>query len=293
VPIAIHPASLVQVLQFWLPRTVEFEEAIVASIKYPIFFYEYSAESERVTIRILEALSRFEGVGDLPKETVARVLLDEGLRRRLVAEKDIEQQVGVVKEVLVAETAAVRSELAAAQAKSEELSRDIGQKSERIAELERLLEERRREESEVAGKLRAEREELTRRIGVLEETAKQSVLRRQIASERLRFLAARAFGGLVVGVVLGLLLTVGLAHLGQRLAVGRWSYWSTAVAVWAGLLMVWLWWLERNGAAIPAIREWAVFSRVQRFRRRLFATLWAVLLGALGNAFYDWIRRAP
>jgi len=68
-------------LQFWLPRTVQFEEAIVASIKYPIFFYEYEAETEKTTIRILEVLSRFEGVGGLPKETITRVLVDDALRQ--------------------------------------------------------------------------------------------------------------------------------------------------------------------------------------------------------------------
>src|SRR5260370_3519325 len=60
IPVCLHPTSLIQLLQFCLPRTREFEEAILDSLRLPLLFQEFDSSAERVTVRILETLARFE-----------------------------------------------------------------------------------------------------------------------------------------------------------------------------------------------------------------------------------------
>jgi hypothetical protein len=40
VPLCIHPTSLIQLLQFWVPRTKEFEEAMLGSLRLPFLFQD-------------------------------------------------------------------------------------------------------------------------------------------------------------------------------------------------------------------------------------------------------------
>ncbi|MEW6129074.1 MAG: hypothetical protein AB1757_18695 [Acidobacteriota bacterium] len=103
IPICIHPTTLINLLQFWIARTPEFEEALLSSMRLPFLFQEFDPQAERVTIRILEALGRFENVGDIPKETVTAILINEALRQKLSREADAEKDIELVREALVEE----------------------------------------------------------------------------------------------------------------------------------------------------------------------------------------------
>ena len=59
VPLCLHPTSLIQLLQFWVPRTKEFEEAILGSLRLPFLFQEFDTDAERTTLKILKGLGRF------------------------------------------------------------------------------------------------------------------------------------------------------------------------------------------------------------------------------------------
>jgi hypothetical protein len=41
IPIVVHPTTLIQLLQLWVPRTQEFEEAIVRSLRFAFLFHEF------------------------------------------------------------------------------------------------------------------------------------------------------------------------------------------------------------------------------------------------------------
>src|SRR5262249_5300685 len=110
VPICVHPTALIQMLQFWLPRTTEFEQAVLGSLRWPFLFQDFDPQAERVIIRILEALARFENVGDLPREVVANILLDDALRNKLSVERDVEKRVEFVKEALIKQTERIQNE---------------------------------------------------------------------------------------------------------------------------------------------------------------------------------------
>lgn len=112
VPICVHPTLLIQLLQFWVPRTVEFEEAVLGSMRLPFLFHELDAEAEQTSLRILKGISRFEGSDQIPEDTINRIMLNEGLRSKLVSE-----------EIDYIETELIRDALLEEQIKSQEIEK--------------------------------------------------------------------------------------------------------------------------------------------------------------------------
>lgn len=82
-PVVLHPSNLVQLLQFWIPRTEELEGSLVDSLQLPLFFQSFDLEDEKATVKVLEAISRYENVGDIPEQTLKVVLANQVLRGRL------------------------------------------------------------------------------------------------------------------------------------------------------------------------------------------------------------------
>jgi hypothetical protein len=82
-PVVIHPSNLVQLIQFWIPRTKALEESLFDSLRLSLYFQQFDPEDERATVKVLEALSRFENVTDLPEATLKLVLANQALRGRL------------------------------------------------------------------------------------------------------------------------------------------------------------------------------------------------------------------
>jgi hypothetical protein len=103
VPICLHPTSLIQLLQFWVPRTKEFEEAILGSIRLPFLFQEFDADAERLSLRILRGIGRFENSEHLPEGAITDVVLDEGLRARIKTEKNEEAEIALIRDALLEE----------------------------------------------------------------------------------------------------------------------------------------------------------------------------------------------
>lgn len=103
VPICIHPISLIQLLQFWIPRNKKFEEAILSSMTLPFLFSEVDAEAEDTSLRILKGIGRFEQSDQIPEDAIERVMLDEGLRARLRAEENEEKDAKMIRDSMVEE----------------------------------------------------------------------------------------------------------------------------------------------------------------------------------------------
>ncbi|WP_193453244.1 hypothetical protein [Pseudomonas nitroreducens] len=82
-PVVLHPTNLVQLIQFWVPRTPELEESLVDALRLPLFFQSFDPEDERATMKVLESLSRFQNIDDLPETTIRVVLANQALRSRL------------------------------------------------------------------------------------------------------------------------------------------------------------------------------------------------------------------
>jgi hypothetical protein len=139
VPVCILPTTLLQLLQFWVPRTVGIEEAILGTLRLPFLFHEFDAHTEALTIRILGTLSRFENIGELHPETIKALLLNDALRQKLKLEPDEEKQIAFVKEALVDENKKIDEELRAERAKASALQKDAIRKGDTITQLTETL----------------------------------------------------------------------------------------------------------------------------------------------------------
>jgi len=82
-PLVLHPSSLIQLIQFWIPRSPELDDVLVDSLRMSLYFQSFDTEDEKVTVKILESISRFENVEDFTESTIKVVLTNQALRTRL------------------------------------------------------------------------------------------------------------------------------------------------------------------------------------------------------------------
>jgi len=101
VPICIRPSTFLAYSQFWTPRTVEFERALFGSLKLPLLFREFDAETEDVTLAILRKLSRFESVGDFSTDELQSILLNSAVRTKFADSRDETAQQELIRDQLL------------------------------------------------------------------------------------------------------------------------------------------------------------------------------------------------
>ncbi len=82
-PICMLPAHFLQILRFFAPRSITFERMMLSMMRLPLMTWNFNAQSEQVTLRIITKLSRFENVEDLSVDSVHRILADDALRSAL------------------------------------------------------------------------------------------------------------------------------------------------------------------------------------------------------------------
>lgn len=169
-PICLAPSSLIQLLQFWAPRSESVDKALVGAIREPLMFLNFDGPSEKTTLRIIKSIDRFEGVGDLSVEVISSVLSNEALQGKLEsAAPDDQADLEKVELAFVDEAAKLEASIAAVAAERDELERERAelQKTSAIAisegatEAERLrteLEAKTAAMDAVEAKLRSERE---------------------------------------------------------------------------------------------------------------------------------------
>lgn len=115
VPVCLHPVALIQMLQLWIPRSLEYERAFLSNFRLPFAFQEYDALGERVTLRILETLSRYEDVADLSSDVVAAILYNDAIRDRIQSARDNDDCSRIVRDGIVSESKRLRAERDALQ----------------------------------------------------------------------------------------------------------------------------------------------------------------------------------
>lgn len=131
VPLCLHPASLIQLLQFWVPRTQKFEEAILGGLRLPFLFQEFDAKAERLSLAIISRLGRFQGSDNIPEETIINVVMNDGLRSRISEGRPEEEEIQLVRDVFVED---MRLQVESEKAKAEALTAVVEDKSTALAE---------------------------------------------------------------------------------------------------------------------------------------------------------------
>lgn len=104
IPVVLHPSSLMQFIQFWIPRSPELDEVLVDSLRLPLYFQAFDPEDEKATVKVLEAISRFERAGDFTESTIRALLTNQALRNRLKTSSASNEEVfEMVRDEIVAE----------------------------------------------------------------------------------------------------------------------------------------------------------------------------------------------
>jgi hypothetical protein len=124
IPVCLHPAALVQMLQLWLPRNPKLDAALFESLRASLP-NAFDSESEEMSIRILRALSRYEDVDDLPEETLTAILVNQALHVRMKSETEVDRQAALLRDEIVQAAAVARSELAQERARASELAKEL------------------------------------------------------------------------------------------------------------------------------------------------------------------------
>lgn len=270
IPICLHPATLAQLLQFWVPQTAEFEEALLSTMRLPTVLTVLDSDAERVSLRILNALSTFENIGNLPPETTTRILLNEALRQKLRVEDDVAKQVELVREALVEENKKAEARLEEERLKGlklqqiqENLQQQLSTATAEVVALKGALQE----QEDANAQSIAEKERIQRKLDEIEQKAQRA--------EQHRFVLLWSFL---------LLATCALIWACLRASGATVKHTSAAMA---GGAVVWMFIAERAGRRSPSVREWGPFQEFERLRLWVYGTL---LAGALGNAVWDGMK---
>jgi hypothetical protein len=290
IPICLHPIAVIQLLQFWVPMDTEFEEALFSAIRLPSVLVPFDGDAEKVSLQILNALSTFANIGDMPPETTTRILLNDALRQKLALEKEITKQIELVREALIEENK-----------RADERVRVEVAKNRKMEQQAKLLESRLTDHQEDVEGLKSnfaqimEREQSARegeRAALLREEAAKHDLDEAIAEIELQkseFLRFRQRNQRLVFTLLYLGTFAGI--IGGAVTVRLWfTRHVLAAAVLEGVaLIVWATAFRWSGAKKDAIKDWGPFRRLMRAKIWLFL---AIIAGIAGNAAWALLSKA-
>jgi len=136
IPLCLHPTSLIQLLQFWIPRTQEFEEAVLGGLRLPVLFQVFDTHAENLNIKILNRIGRFANSADIPADSIVRVVTSDGLRRSLLTAQTEEKEVELVHDALLAD---VNAQMHQEKVQISELQQAAKDKEDELARKEEQL----------------------------------------------------------------------------------------------------------------------------------------------------------
>lgn len=295
IPLCIHPTSLVQLLQFWVPRDKEFEEAMLGSLRLPFLFQEFDVESERTSLRILKGLGRFEGRDDISVETITSVMLNDGLRARLHSEnaENGDAEVALIRDALLEE---MKARTAAETNKAQQLQSIVKQKDAALG----VLDARERSKDEEVKKLIARVAEEESRAKVSDEilaaqgaeVAQLKVDLKRIEDSKQQLFALFRYLALLAAVILA-------AGVAAWKTDKLFPVWATmigpipikalaAIVVFVGGHLLLEWAAGRNGRMT---RLWP-FEQIRKFRTGLWTlVILGFSIGVAGNLYANWIQK--
>ncbi|MBW6395796.1 hypothetical protein KZX47_11630 [Thermus sp. SYSU G05001] len=285
VRVCIHPSALVQMLQFWIPRSEVLEEAILYNLRLPFFFRDFDLQAETTTLAILKTLSRFEKVEDLPLETVTELLLNDSLRARINSVPE-EEQIKLVKETLIEEHTRLAEEHSRLKGMLKQTKLDVEKKTKDLDVLEEELKRARERQKQLEEQVSEAKREINKLRVAIHTREEEENRRRQHQMERrrvMRFLylwvlpplPVILMGGLYSGRLVSALLSVNV---------------SLALGVAFGLSII-LWLLLISylaGKALGGNHRWV--QCLIKVRKIIWALVSSVLVGVIVDAILEFIK---
>jgi hypothetical protein len=286
IPVCLHPTSLIQLLQFWLPRTQEFEEAILDSLRLPLLFQEFDSSAERVTVRILETLARFEKVEQLSATVISNILVNQALRQEIALERNAQKQVELVRDALVEENEKVRQHLERTSEEKERLTAEVSDKNKVIDELKAKL----AKQGEQARSL----EEQLERSKTTDSARLESGVQLPSSHDDHGAKMQIFYFSLNSLILLPFLLLV--SEFCLRWLHSPLHHWKVRIVVYSSMTFLWVILVDWFGGRSAAIGSWNVYVKFHQFRMWLLSLIGFVIgwqiVEKVGGTVLDWIRVA-
>jgi hypothetical protein len=125
ISLCLHPNEFIAMLQFWVPRTEKFENAILGNFRLPFLFKEVNLESEKVSLEILRAIAQYEDSEKFSSELVTEILTNKALRQKIKPQNTVEENAQLIKEEIFKKYEAAKQELNKEKEKKESLSEEL------------------------------------------------------------------------------------------------------------------------------------------------------------------------
>jgi hypothetical protein len=285
----LTPAALMQLLQFWLPRTEELDRALVGSIRLPFLLESFDKGAERVTTRILRSLSKYEGIEDLSVETVSDILMNDALRTRLDRKPDESDDDVLLREAFVERTAELERQLDAAQAQVEVARGSAAENEERVSKQLETQGALRRELTELREATREESLKLSRELEEARHEDEQEEAARRTLENRVQALQgqlalSKAKRRFIFGAI-GLFIVavgIGIASYLALVAIDLPSWVAVGISVPIGL-GCWLAAAGYMGARNRQLGKWSVLTYVSASGNGLLKLVGLVAVGVVSS----------
>ncbi|WJJ93755.1 hypothetical protein [Neopusillimonas aromaticivorans] len=303
-PVVLHPSNLVQLIQFWVPRNKELDDSLVDALRLPLFFQSFDPEDERATVKVLESISRFENVEDLPEQTIKLVLANKVLRGRIQeADASNDEVFELVREELLEEHKKTVSQLEAAKSTALSSKQEL-----EVERAERMVTEQERNAAEEAlRKANAHKEEMESRIShekAARELAEghvkslQDAINNQNTSlaniesrlERQRYIWLFVVIPLVIGGVASVLFYAYGIELTSWLG-DNWAKWGVVLGIFllpaALACLISPWYCSQR----PSLLNWRFSQWVGRVGRKgILAPVLAASSAIFNGGVWDWVK---
>lgn len=214
ISVCLHPNEFISMLQFWVPRTEKFENAILGNFRLPFLFKEVDGESEKVSIEILRAISQYEDSERFNSELVAEILTNKALRQKIKVSNNVEENALLIKEELFKKYEATKQLLNQEKEKKEGLANElilvkneIGSLTKRIEQLQEKTNKKIEKELELIRNLRIQElksKKDTLHIKIQEIKKRITDIEEQIEKAEAEFKrASKKFGNKIRSILIG------------------------------------------------------------------------------------------
>jgi predicted nucleic acid-binding protein len=141
ISVCLHPNEFISMLQFWIPRTEKFENAILGNFRLPFLFREIDGDSEKISMEILRAMSQYEDNEKFNSELVTEILTNKAIRQKIKVNNTIEENAALIKEELFKKYETTKKLLSEETEKKDSLSGELDLVKNQLGALTNKIEE--------------------------------------------------------------------------------------------------------------------------------------------------------
>ncbi len=270
-PCCIHPSGLIQLLEYWLPRSKAFEDALLESFRLPVVLRTLDKEVEQSMSAILEIACSWAEGRDLPPEAAVKMFLNEELQRR-VRDAQTKEEAAGAKLTLPSFYDLIQDEISEQYRRLSEKAEKFAEKAEKVAAVENQVWDLSQHVEAIEVTLAAER--LTRAAAEAElQQLKQDVALRKLVRP---YLASTA---LTVMLLAGIATGIVLAH--------EFRFRFYGIVLGGLVLSLWGTFVARSAVGSEIFAQRRLVRAVVRFYRSWWVLLLSLLMSLLATLIFE------